>query len=450
MSFTFDDTFRQIIQADFATTKTVPLLLGEAGIGKTSFINDLATTMDAHVFTVQVNQLAEKGDLIAVKTLPNADGEGYSQFFFPHHTITEAVRFAEANPEAKVILNFDEYNRSEPDLNSAVMTIATTREVAGRPLPKNVLLIATGNDRGAVTQLDTASTSRFAVYPVAPDTDVFLSLLGNSLHPHILATLKAHPDYILQYPDDEQNSNDMLFAEERIMPTQFTTPRTIDYLSTWLNNINADVLNTMLVTPVIDPDADNTLPSSTMRPDNQLYAALAAHTGHTEFTMSIYLKLREQLLQPTTNSARTEFNPISTDAAYDISPTRTAQRLYDLYHQDRLTETYINDIINDALDARPDADPDEPNVELSHTFAHFLVGANPAMPTLLQNSLLEAIVTTGVAFEPAMYTGIIQVLQTRELSDAAASLMQWIEDRQPDEVHPDVLHWISQNLTLLI
>lgn len=449
MSFTFDDTFRQIIRADFATTKTVPLLLGEAGIGKTSFINDLATTMDAHVFTVQVNQLAEKGDLIAVKTLPNADGEGYSQFFFPHHTITEAVRFAEANPEAKVILNFDEYNRSEPDLNSAVMTIATTREVAGRPLPKNVLLIATGNDRGAVTQLDTASTSRFAVYPVAPDTDVFLSLLGNTLHPHIVATLNAHPEYILQYPDDEQSSNDMLFAEERIMPTQFTTPRTIEYLSTWLNNIDTEVLNTMLVTPVID-DNDDALPASTMRPDNQLYAALAAHTGHTEFTMSVYLKLREELLQPTATSARAAFNPINTDAAYDVSATRTAQRLYDLYDEEKLNEASINAVISDALTTDSNADPDEPNVELSHTFAHFLVNHDKRLPILLQNRLLEAIITTGVAFEPEMYTGIIQVLQTRELSDAAASLMQWVEDRQPDEVHPDVLHWISDNLTLLV
>ena len=78
----FNDTFLRIIQADLATARIIPALMGEPGIGKTSFAQSLAEKLSTKLFTIQANQLSEKADLTGVRTVPTPDGQSYTQVFF--------------------------------------------------------------------------------------------------------------------------------------------------------------------------------------------------------------------------------------------------------------------------------------------------------------------------------------------------------------------------------
>lgn len=95
----FDSTLTKIITADMTTGRIVPSLMGEPGIGKTSFAKDLADCLDTKVFIIQANQLDEKADLTGVRTVPTPDGKSWMQIFFPHATIHEVNEYATEHPD---------------------------------------------------------------------------------------------------------------------------------------------------------------------------------------------------------------------------------------------------------------------------------------------------------------------------------------------------------------
>ena len=303
------DRLIETLKVNIKTTRTIPVLMGEAAIGKTSAIVGLEEREPDKfkVFLMQINQMAERGDLLAPRIVETeaADGtKNYVQKFFPHETFRQANDYALEHPDKTVIISGEEFNRAEEDIMSAFMTVLTTRRIGDIKFADNVRFIATGNDVGNVKPMDSAVVSRFSIYKVEPDIDTFLEIMGDNLNPWIRTVLEANPELLLCKPgaaviesaggnDDDADASmvfdDGLFAEETI--PQFTAPRTIHGLSDWLNNVSRTFLAEMVgkTVDVVNPDGSR----STM---SELAALLQGYTGATEFTAKLAVEISDSLI----------------------------------------------------------------------------------------------------------------------------------------------------------
>lgn len=281
----FDDTLMTLIDADI-DSGLIPMLLGEPGIGKSSWVASLAQRHGTKVFVLACNQLADKADLTGGRLVPVEGTDDYKMVFYPHSVIMEAIMYAQEHPREHPILFMDELNRTTPDVTSECLSIPTMRSIGNKTLPKNLRIITAGNDKGNITSLDEASISRFVLYHVAPDVDTFLGLDPN-LNPFVRQVLIEHPESIFckrirlaatdannanGSPDDGVDIDSIVDDAEEM--NQIATPRTITGVSNWLNQFSNQTLKDLLnETRVIDGQTVSALQE-----------ALEGHTGATAFT----------------------------------------------------------------------------------------------------------------------------------------------------------------------
>lgn len=250
----FNDTLKTVVKTDIKNG-LIPMLLGEPGIGKSSWVEDLAKDMGTECFTLAVNQLADKADLTGARLIPVKLDNGettYKQFFYPHAVIHDAIEYANKNPNETPILFMDELNRTTPDVTSEALSIPTLRSIGSIKLPDNLRVITAGNDKGNITSLDEASVSRFVLYRVTPDTETFIDL-DDKLNKYVKEALEDNPELIfckkitsIENHSDE-NGEDIDSVEELSIDdfadfdeemNQITTPRTIMGASRWLNTLS--------------------------------------------------------------------------------------------------------------------------------------------------------------------------------------------------------------------
>lgn len=285
-----------------------PALLGPPGIGKSSIINDLARELKTKVFTLQVNTLADRADLTGVRSIQDEKTGEWKQVMFPHATIADAITYGRENPTQKPILFLDEFNRATSDITSSILSLQTERRIGHHELPDNLVIIVAGNDKGNVTSVDQASTSRFSIYHVAPDIETYFSV-NPDLNPFIRdvlsrnigeltskdvvmtqnvvgAAAQADPD---ADPDEDQQDADLkMFAfDDEEAFKQITCPRTITYLSNWMNAAGIDksgsdeeinLLKSLLNTQTLDGS-------------NALLATLQAKIGETTLAHLLFQEL---------------------------------------------------------------------------------------------------------------------------------------------------------------
>lgn len=284
----------------------VPMLVGEAGIGKSSWVESLALRLNTKCFCLPCNQLADKADLTGcrlVKTGTTTDGEDdYAQKFFPHIVIKRAIEYAENNPDETPILFLDEINRTTPDVTSEALSIPTMRSIGDRDIPDNLKVIIAGNDKGNVVALDKASTTRFVLYHIEPDMETFIKV-NPDLNRFVESVLMKNPDFIMQNSisipsiSDDNAEEDM---EELFEPdyeegmVQMTVPRTITAVSKWLNEFKEQELVSMLNT-------------TTSNDSSLLQDALVAHCGETPFTIALLSEIVDTL----TNNGTVQIQNIS-------------------------------------------------------------------------------------------------------------------------------------------
>lgn len=237
---------------------TVPILLGAPGIGKSSMVRNLSNDIDAEVFPIQINQLADRSDLTGQRidketyTTPSGETVKRSKLsFFPHYTIQQAIDFAIEHPNKLSIIFLDEINRASSDITSAALSLSTERTIGGQKFPSNIRIVAAGNDEGNVVALDSASRTRFRFIKVTPDAETLLANVEN-LNPFIKAVITEFPQLIENYgqlsniistdpgsansdPDDEDESFELDFDMDEDGFSQMCVPRTIEYLSKYLN-----------------------------------------------------------------------------------------------------------------------------------------------------------------------------------------------------------------------
>lgn len=256
----FNDVFQDTVEKIINNSKQVPMLLGEPGIGKSSWIEDLGRKLHTKVFTLACNQLADKADLTGARLVPVETSTGettYEQVFYPHAIIRRAIAYAIENPHETPILFLDELNRTTPDVTSALLSIPTLRTIGNTDLPDNLRVIIAGNDKGNITTLDEASVSRFVLFPVEPDVETFIQV-NTQLNPFVKTVLMQHPESLfckmvqtVTSQNDDDDDDDGMTSIDEILDdgddmNQITTPRTITGVSNWLNCYDNAALMTLL------------------------------------------------------------------------------------------------------------------------------------------------------------------------------------------------------------
>lgn len=285
----------------------VPALMGEPGIGKSSFVEDVARRTNTRCFTLPCNLLADKADLTGARLVLDEKTGIWSQKFFPHDTISQAINYAKDNPNEQPILFLDEINRTTSDVTSGTLTLVTLRRIGNEDLPKNLRIIVAGNDRGNITALDDASVSRFAIINVAPDASTLIEVLGKSLHPYVKTVLEKHPETVFvkntneqvvadgQDDDDDDNATvsvfDLFDGTEEIRP--FATPRTIDGVSQYLNVLSFEEVASLMATPSTTRDG---------RHVSYLQEVIEGMTGNTSFTTLLMGVISDELSKGSTGN----------------------------------------------------------------------------------------------------------------------------------------------------
>lgn len=304
----FNSQFMKTVQHDLEQG-LIPFLLGEPGIGKSSWVTALGDLLHTKTFVLACNQLADKADLTGSRLVPDNKG-GYETFFYPHSIINQACIYAEENPRETPILFLDELNRTTPDVTSELLSIPTLRSIGNKGLPKNLRVICAGNDKGNITSLDTASITRFVLYHVDPDVETFLGL-DPQLNPFVRETLTKHPETLLcksitvqttnsKDDDDDSNADNAVDINEILddgeVMNQMATPRTISGVSRWLNTFTNEELMEML--------------NETHKVDGEevsfLQEVLEGHTGKTSFTAFLLSEIANGLLTVNNQSNQTQ------------------------------------------------------------------------------------------------------------------------------------------------
>ena len=301
----FDETLTQCVMRNLKTD-AIPMLLGEPGIGKSSWVMALAKRMRTECFVLACNQLADKADLTGARLVPHTDKNGnttYSQVFYPHQVIHDAIEYAESHPRETPILFMDELNRTTPDVTSECLSIPTLRAIGSTKLPSNLKVITAGNDKGNITTLDEASISRFVLYHVTPDVSTFLGL-DSTLNPFVRKVLENHPETIFgktinitastQKKDDDDDSEptlDQILGDDEGMQ-QIATPRTISALSRFLNEYtNQELLSLLSQTQIVDGAESNILQE-----------IIFGYTGETLFSIQLLDEIAKGITTVTNQS----------------------------------------------------------------------------------------------------------------------------------------------------
>lgn len=293
----FNSILTNFVAKDLAAGK-IPMLLGEPGIGKSSWTESLAASMQTKCFTLAVNQLADKADLTGARLVPTGNNDGYKQVFYPHEVIMDAVDYANDHPRETPILFLDEINRTTADVTSAALSIPTMRRIGSVRLPANLRVMIAGNDKGNITSLDEASVSRFVLYRTEPDTQTFLDLSDN-INPFIRNVLTKTPSLIFcksidvavansdaNNDDDDDKKQQTLNIDDIITDgegmQQITTPRTIMALSDWLNAFDKDEFIQLMATPATVEGIET----------NALMEGIVGHAGYTNFSICVEDEIR--------------------------------------------------------------------------------------------------------------------------------------------------------------
>lgn len=147
-------TYQQLLTAVPLVLKAgnVPNIVGDAGIGKSALVEDVADQMGAHLFTTVVS-LSEKGDLaIPVPPLTSdsfVETQGYGRLanvqFGYSETLIRIIKDAEAHPDRPIIWFLDEFNRGTAAVQSELMNLVLQRRINALRLPTTVKIIIAEN-----------------------------------------------------------------------------------------------------------------------------------------------------------------------------------------------------------------------------------------------------------------------------------------------------------------
>ena len=304
LELVMDQAFKDLIADEIGIVSAkhpiAPLLLGEPGIGKSSIVKAICEENDWLFEELLCNQLGDRADLTGCRTVKETDPmtkeEFWTQVFFPHQRVQNAIRLAKNNPTKVVVLFLDEINRTTSDITSAILSFTTARTVGTYTFPDNVRFIVAGNDKGNVVTLDEASLSRFAMFKLKPSASVWMGITPQ-VNPYIKNVLDRCPQLIFcksmnvvtstvkkdDDSDDDYSAEFESFDDNAEGFNQITTPRTISGLNELMNTWDLDKIKMYIATVSKD--------SQTGEDCTLLQTVIEAHVGKTAFAAEIEKEL---------------------------------------------------------------------------------------------------------------------------------------------------------------
>ncbi len=196
---------------------SVPLIIGEAGIGKTSLVKRICNEENYYLVNIDANLLKE-GE---IGGLPIVDG-GRTRYA-THYKLLEIEKAVSDSKYNGVLLFIDELNRCEHAVQQELMNLILNREINGYKLNDNVKIVAAMNPSNKydgfedsdyqVVDMDNAQEDRFVWIELSSDIKEWIKwAMGDevSVHDHIIEFLSSFPEYL-----NVTNSNESIKATPR-------------------------------------------------------------------------------------------------------------------------------------------------------------------------------------------------------------------------------------------
>ncbi len=303
----FDPAFEKIFIRKLTNDqkKLALFLKGDVGIGKSSFMEKIAKSQGWGYFCLNCDQLYDRSDAMGQDKIRDANGRAIALTTYPHQIIKEAIDYANANQNSYALLFYDEYNRAPGDVICTLMSTITDRMLGTDKLPKNLKIVAAGNDTdNGTNNLPDAALNRFSFFACRADARLFLDHIKKtfgSVQPDVENVLTAHPDLIVSHllngsygvdSDSDSEYIDVDDINDRTNLSAHTNPRTLFDLVSDLNKMSdADMFAELSVITVDRYGNDS----------NMLRDDIISTIGDTEFTIHLLATITNRLSTVQTN-----------------------------------------------------------------------------------------------------------------------------------------------------
>ena len=193
-------------------SNSVPLIVGESGIGKTSLIKSIGKKNNYHVINIDGNMLKE-GEIGGLPTIEdyteviNGKPVKLKRTVYAVHTkLQEISKVLRSSPEKTILLFIDEINRCEHSVQQELMSIILNREINGFIIPPQVKVVAAMNPSSKYTEysdseygvvdMDSAQEDRFVWIEMESDVKDWLGWGMENINDDVLSFISSFPDYL--------------------------------------------------------------------------------------------------------------------------------------------------------------------------------------------------------------------------------------------------------------
>lgn len=218
-------TYQQLLTAVPLVLRAgnVPNIVGDAGIGKSALVADVAQRLGAKLYTTVVS-LSEKGDLaIPVPPLTSdsfVETKHYGRLanvqFGYSETLVRIIQDAEKCPGQPIIWFLDEFNRGSQAVQSELMNLVLQRQINALRLPDQVKMIIAENPDSTMPGFadreydvaigDAAIKDRTVQLVMTTSTTEWLEWATHrqpAINQLVVKYLTAHPDRLVVIDDND-------------------------------------------------------------------------------------------------------------------------------------------------------------------------------------------------------------------------------------------------------
>ena len=199
------------------STKEVPLVVGESGIGKTALAKTLAKENNWSLIVIDGNLLKE-GEIGGLPTIEsyittNSNGdkvEKKSTVYAVHNKLREIDK--EISKGNTVLLFIDEINRCEHTVQQELMNLILNREINGYKLHDDVKILAAMNPSSKygsdfdyqVVDMDAAQENRFVWLNMDVDYNAWIKWAINAgIESKVIEFISTFPEYLHKINDED-------------------------------------------------------------------------------------------------------------------------------------------------------------------------------------------------------------------------------------------------------
>ena len=237
------------------STKEVPLVVGESGIGKTALAKTLAKENNWSLIVIDGNLLKE-GEIGGLPTIEsyvttNSNGdkiEKKSTVYAVHNKLREIDK--EISKGNSVLLFIDEINRCEHTVQQELMNLILNREINGYKLHDDVKILAAMNPSSKygsdfdyqVVDMDAAQENRFVWLNMEPDYTQWLSwAIDAGIEQKVIEFISTFPEYLNKANEDDVRATPRSY--ERVSKTYKEYKNKMDIIprTVFLNVIKGNV-----------------------------------------------------------------------------------------------------------------------------------------------------------------------------------------------------------------